>query len=221
LLYRYGQCEDIRPVTPYQPPPSIHKHQELEEAVAEPGEIEPLVGLLIQEAVTELEGKLCHCLIVRLENRTGDSVEWLRAVRLLPDATGDARVLGRAALVALNSLLRPGLCVRRVEAQLCQLASPKPVQAQLFGRNRASLQKALEMMERRFPGVLKRIVMVDANSYLPEKAFRLEPISMAAGKAKTTVATNKRVSPKVKGKTKLKARTKASAPQTPSFLAPL
>ena len=32
-------------------------------------------------------------------------------------------------------------------------------------------------LEERFPGALRRIVMLDRNAYLPERAYRFEPIS--------------------------------------------
>jgi nucleotidyltransferase/DNA polymerase involved in DNA repair len=187
-LYHYAQADDVRPVATYKLPPTIRMHYAFEQAVREPGEIELVLHHLIEQACQELNHRTAGSLAVGLETPQG----WLYGRRLLRDGITTTQALETAAFLALEAVLRRAKAVSGVELQLGALTALQPVQEQLFEPSRPPIDKALHAVEHRHPGMMRRIVIVERNAYLPEWAHRLEPIVLASEKVATRSSAPKR-----------------------------
>lgn len=174
LLYRYAQANDTRAVATYRIPPIVEMHFAFEEAAHEPGELEPVLKLLMGQACEQLNGCVAQSVTVGIHTSDGP----LRRHRLLRDATASTYTLLRAAKETLYGLLRPALTVQRLDVTLGHLAQPQAVQGQLFGSSRPAVRTALQAVEHRFPGAIQRYRIVDPQAYLPEEFARLEAIDL-------------------------------------------
>jgi protein ImuB len=173
-LYRYAQASDVRPVASYQPPSVIRAHFTFEQSVREPGEIEPVLKYLLEEAHGQLERRVPGSLAVGLETPQGR----LQGRRLLREEAVTLHALHTAAALALEAVLPQAKAVSGVELQLDALTELRPAQGDLFEPSRPPVEAAVGAMEHRYPGMLRRIVLLDKNAYLPEEAFRLEPVAL-------------------------------------------
>jgi nucleotidyltransferase/DNA polymerase involved in DNA repair len=175
LLFRYAQSSDFRTVPFYRQPPTASATFIFEQAIREPWEWEGVLTLLVSECLAALKGQAAQCLSMALD--TGDAIQ--RASHLLHAATTVPRTFLETAHRLMIGRFR-GVAFYGVTLQLRDLQSVAPVQGSLFddGRQaRDKAQKAIRAMQRRFPGALQRVVMLDKKAYLPERAFRLEPIT--------------------------------------------
>jgi hypothetical protein len=208
-LHRYAQCWDMRRVPQYQIPPSVQAHYEWDEPVCEPCEIEPVVEHVLQQTCDQLQGRVARSVTVAAHTTGG----WKRGCRLLREGTASWQLLRLATQRALESAWRPGVAVRGVEVRLDGLALPQAVQGHLFGAVRPGQQAAVQAMRERFPGALLRAVIINANAYLPEEAFRLEPIS-----DERIIATGKsaKLRPVRSPRRRKEGRPKQSSPKRPA-----
>ncbi len=179
-LWRYAQASDTRPVAAYVLPSIITTRYAFEQPVREPCEIEPVLDHLMNQAHSQLNGRVAAAVSVGVETTAG----WTRGGRLLREPTAVWQTLRRAAQHALEAALRPGMAVSALEVRLGSLAQPRAVQGHLFDFSRPVPTQAVQAVERRFPGWLCHIVTTDPNSYLPEAGWRFEPIQLPpTGKA--------------------------------------
>ena len=194
LLFRYAQADDKRPVSFYREPPVSSATFTFEQAVREPCEWESVLCLLIEQCLTKLQdGPLGHS-GQGAQNITivVDSISGVRrASRLLHSLTNDRRVFLELAQRMMREEL-VGVSFMQLSVQLRELQALPVEQGSLFGARRASPRVAIQAMQERFPGVLQRIVMLDKNAYLPETAFRFEPMTMDDGSAKKTIHSKRR-----------------------------
>jgi hypothetical protein len=185
ILYRYAQAKDVRPIGWYAPPPTVQAHFVWDEAVREPAEIEPVLELLLQQAVAQLRERSTQEITIKAEG-----VEGFRADhRLLREPLTDIKALRMAAQQVLQGALHSatgvtGVPIQRLDIELGGLAQPRPLQGRLFGVERPSVQAALRAVERRFPGAVRRLIFQDAHAYLPERFARLEPVVVESIDAK-------------------------------------
>ena len=198
-LFRYAQASDLRPIASYLPPPCITVKFDFEEAAQEPYEIEPVLDLLVEEALTQLDGRICHSITVSLEagadSQLQSAQQPLCQQRLLKEPTADPRLLREATYFGLHGLLRAGITVSAIEVRLGGLAQPQAVQRALFTASRPPVEAAIRAVEHRFPMMLRRIMTLDRHAYLPEEGFRLEPLCAAVDQMranKPAPATRKR-----------------------------
>jgi len=170
LLHPSGE---ERPVLPFQPPPTITSSVELEPPCREPGELLPALEHVVREAACSLDTVYARRVAVRI--RCGD--EEHMAVRILPEAVRSEHVLGRASRALLMDLLGEEREVDNLCVELGGLGPASVAQAHLFER-RPSMHLALRGVNRRFPGAIKRVVIVQA--LFPEQSVRLEPFVESA-----------------------------------------
>lgn len=177
----------------YRLPESIEAHYEWDEPALEPCQVEPVLDHLLEQACAQLQGRVAGSVTVVAQTPTG----WKRGRRLLRDATSSLHLLRLAAQRALEGAWRPGQAARVVEVRLSELAQPQAIQGRLFGPTRPNVQTAIQAMQQRFPGALMRAVLVDQNAYLPEEAFRFEPVSdkVSAVSHKSTKANSMKAKP--------------------------
>lgn len=179
LLYRYAQAEDRRPVGFHRQPPVINAAFTFETPVRELYEWQPVLQLLIEQSHAALLGTAFQeqgAQTISIQVSTGNSTH--RGHHLLPFLTRDRRPLYEGAERLLIGLLNRGEPMIKLTVQLGSLRSLPPVQTCLFGRERPSISVAVRALEERFPGALRRIVMLDKNAYLPEVGFRLDPVTL-------------------------------------------
>lgn len=156
------------PVPLYQPPPTITASVDLEPPCMEPADLLPAVDHLIAEAACSLETVHARRLTVRAEGPTGP----MASTRLLPEATRSAPTLTRAARALLLDVLRRPAPLDRLSVELGGLAPAELEQGALFERRRP-VYMAVRGVHRRFPGAIKRAIIVSA--LFPEDAARYEP----------------------------------------------
>lgn len=214
LLFRYAQAGDQRPVGFYRQPPLIQAAFTFDEPVREPYEWEPVLDLLIEQVLAALRDQGAQTVGLSVETPHGVR----RGHRLLHEALTGKRVLQETARRLLVELLGMGQPMRRLVLQLGALHPLTPQQGRLFGRQRPPASVAIRALEDRFPGALRRIVMLDKNAYLPETAFRLEPVTAGNPEKQTAPrriaprpATSRRPLPKQK-------TPQSTAPSTPTTL---
>jgi hypothetical protein len=140
--------------------------------VREPREIEPVLRLLVEQAWQQLERRSPGSLAIGLETPKG----WLHGRRLLKEDVTTERTLEGAACLALEAVLPRAQAVSAVELQLGALTTPQAVQSELFEPARPPVEKALRAVEHRYPGLMRRVVLLDRYAYLPEDAYRFEPL---------------------------------------------
>lgn len=155
-LYGLLHPEEEPPVPLFRPPPSVTASYDFDQPCSEPGEILPVLDVLVEQAVRDLGGYRCRRVKIRLDDRQRPAP--LLAYRVLPEPVGDARRLFRAVQTLLGTLLVPGLEVRSATLELGSLTPARPEQAGLFAE-RPSLLKAVRAIHRRFPGALRRAVL--------------------------------------------------------------
>ncbi len=193
ILNRCGGADDVRPVTLWQPPPSVAARFVWEEPVSEPGEIEPVLEMLLSQALAGLGDQATATVALGLSAKTGT----LWHHKLLHQPTRDPRPLGMALRSLLGLLLPPEKTTfEAVELRLGCLRSGG-VQGSLFEARRPPVEVAIRAVEARFPARLCRIVMVDRAAYLPETAFRLEPAAGFSQPPKPSPSKPKRRLPRV------------------------
>jgi nucleotidyltransferase/DNA polymerase involved in DNA repair len=181
LLYRYAHAADQRPVTFYRQPPTVTATFSFDMPARQPYEWEPVLGFMIEQAVTGLKERGAQT--VSLSITTPQGIR--RGHRLLPVLTTEKRPLYEAARRLVRQLMAPGanepnskvMPLQGLTLQLGALHALPPLQESMFGRKRPPLQVAVRAVDERFPGALQRIVLLDKNAYLPETAFRLEPVT--------------------------------------------
>lgn len=157
------------PVPLYQPPPAITESYSFDWPATEPREIEPVLRHLIERAVGRLGHY--HCGLLTLERESADSQAHI-VRKLLKKPTAGLAKIWTAARKILPALL-DGNYLTQLNFQLGALTVAQPVQLELLNR-RKELDEALRPVLRRFPKSLLRVIITDADAYLPEEGFRTE-----------------------------------------------
>ena len=176
-LHALGRADDRRPVSLFVPPPSVHAEHSAVTRLVEPGEWEPLVDALLLQCMTRLENRDVQ--MVRVSMSAGAKQRAVR--RLSHEPTSDLRGLTMLARMATRDVAP--YFPEGVDGVVVTLEGLVPAirrQALLWGEERATLNRALEALEKRVPGASLRVVGLDADAYLPEEAFQLLPIAAAS-----------------------------------------
>lgn len=177
LLYRYAQASDVRPVGFFRSPPTASAAFTFETPVREPYQWQAVLDLLVEQALSDLNGRGAQTLTLQIATPRGLQ----RRHRLLHDLTAEKRVFYEAAhwllIDHLREAPRGAESFFQLRVTLAGLTALPAVQGSLFGRERPPVQVAVRAMQERFPGALRQIVMLDRCAYLPETAFRFDPIT--------------------------------------------
>lgn len=157
-----------RPVGRFTPPPAVTVRLELDAGAGELHELLPATAHLAERLATALGERLAGRLHLVLGPPEAPAAT---AVRLLPRPTHAPRALLQAAKTLLHEALRPGLDVADVALQAAGLVPPPRRQLDLFAR-RSAIAEAVERVERRYPGALRRVVQTP-HALFEEDAFTL------------------------------------------------
>lgn len=159
------------PVPAFAPPPTLRSRADLDDAVREPGDVGPLVEGLAREVAGVLGPLRCRRLTVRL-GAVGEAAPRV-AARVLPESSADPGRLSRAACAMALEMLGADVWVESATVELAGLTAGVAEQGALF-RARPSARMAVRGVHRRFPGAIRRaLVVTDANFH--EDAVRYEP----------------------------------------------
>lgn len=163
------------PVAAFRPPPALVASADLEVPAREPADLLPVLDHLVAEATGALGALHSRRITVRLTDRAQGSDRL--ASRVLPEATQSARRIGQTARALLLPLLSAETEAESVAVELGGLGRASLSQASLFGE-RPSVYLAVRGVHRRFPGAVKRAVVV-LHALFEEDAVRFEPFPEA------------------------------------------
>jgi hypothetical protein len=171
-LFRLLHPEGEEPAVPmFQPPPSVSATFDYDMAVSEPGELLPVLDLLVEQAIDQLRGLRAQLLTLRLHGEGEDGVRLMRRVLKAPTARGaHLRVIARRILDEMLD----GEAIDAITLELGGLVQPEASQGGLFA-DRPAVYDSVRALHQRFPGRVFRAIIVDAEAYLPENGVRLEP----------------------------------------------
>ena len=163
---------DDAPVPAYVPPPSIERSRRFEHEQLEPGPLRAALDECLEEAAEALDGRVTGRMTLRLVGRTGPP---RGAARLLREPKRTAESLQSLARTLLDDMLDGERSVVELAVELAALGSPETRQAHLFAE-RPHVRRAIEAVQRRYPGALQRAV-TNAAAILDEDQLRFEPVT--------------------------------------------
>jgi hypothetical protein len=157
------------PIGLYQPPPTLTAEVDFETPCRQPGDLLPALDPLADELARELRRVVARRVTVRVEGPRGPA---RCATRVLFEAVDEPRRLRAIARPLLLDLLEEELEVDRLCIELGALRPATLAQGALF-RERPSPYVAARGVHRRFPGAIRRAVIVYAQ--FPEERVQFEP----------------------------------------------
>lgn len=163
--------ENDRPVAAYVPPPSIEAHHAFEHDQTEPGAVEAALASLLDTAAEQLDGRTTRRLAVHLQDRDAPRRIAARTLRE-PRHGGD---LATIADTLLHTIVHDGMHVSAVGIRLSALATPTGRQGRLF-HQRPGVRKAVEAVEQRYPGAVRRAV-TQAAAIFDEDRYDFVPVA--------------------------------------------
>jgi hypothetical protein len=165
--------EEEPPVPEFIAPPSVSVSYDFEYPAIEPGEIHPVLDLLIAQAIEKLAGRRARMMTIRLAVRGRDGgLRMLR--RLLKEPVSGRLPLRVVAETLLRPLLGDAVEIDRIAVELGALVEPRVEQGGLFAE-RPAVFDAVRTIHHRFPGTLVRAVVDDPDPVRPEEGIRYEP----------------------------------------------
>jgi protein ImuB len=159
------------PVGLFQPPPTLTAEVEFDEPCRQPGELLPALDPLAEELTRELQRVAARRVTVRVEPVAGEPRS---ATRILFEAASDPRRIRAAARPLLMDLLGADVEVGRLSLELGALRPAVATQGGLF-QERPSVYMAARGVHRRFPGAVRRAVVVYAQ--FPEDRVQFQPFA--------------------------------------------
>jgi len=168
-LYNLLHPAPESPIPMYQPLPTLTAEVDFDLPCREPGELMPALEPLAEEVARELRQVAARRVSVVVEVRGGLP---RRATRILFEAATEPRRVLSAARPLLMEVLDGGAEVERLAIELGALRPVTAGQGALF-RERPSAYMAARGVHRRFPGAIKRAVVVYAQ--FPEDRVQFEP----------------------------------------------
>jgi len=169
-LYRLLSAGDDPSVAAYTPPPTLEETHRFELPESEPGPLKAAIDELIENALEALDGRAAQRLTLRLQCRERGAEVTARTLR---EPQSSEHALCTTAHTLLDDLLQPDHQVDELTVELGALQQPAGEQGHLFFR-RPAVRKAVEAVHERYPGVLKRAVLV-SDAVFPEDRVRYEP----------------------------------------------
>jgi hypothetical protein len=145
-----------------------------EQAVREPGALEPVLQSLIRAARGRLRDQYCQRIEVKLTRPSGTVHVTSRVLRGL---TQDEGVLQQQATILLRQLLHADRSVGELTLVLGSLGRPAAEQGSLFAQ-RPKIQSAIEAVQRRYPRALLRAQTKPA-AVFEEERYWFQPIESA------------------------------------------
>lgn len=169
LLHPSAESERI-PL--YSPPATITESFDLDGAPLEWLPINHLIEKLSRRAVKRLGSRLCRRITLQLNK--GAAREHDIRQRILKKPTASLGEITRAASMLLEQLLGDASEADELTLSLSGLSNRRYRQTTLFFE-RAPLVDAVSNLEERFPGAIRRAIVVNPDAPFPEDAVRYEP----------------------------------------------
>jgi len=155
----------------YSPPPSVVALGRFDDPEREPAALLPVMAMMVEEAWTELAGRHATTIEVQMLDRADNVI--VRSSRILAGKVQwSSTFLMTAARTLLQDLLDTDRWCSGLRLKLMGLLQPPAMQATMF-RPRPCIDDVIPLVLRRYPHGLRRIVRVDADAYLPERAALL------------------------------------------------
>jgi hypothetical protein len=179
-LYQLLHPQETEPPQPDQripmmrPLPCVSESHMFEQAVREPGALEPVLQSLIRAARGRLRDQYCQRIEVKLTRPSGTVHVTSRVLRGL---TQDEGVLQQQATILLRQLLHADRSVGELTLVLGSLGRPTAEQGSLFAQ-RPKIQSAIEAVQRRYPRALLRAQTKPA-AVFEEERYWFQPIESA------------------------------------------
>ncbi len=159
------------PVPRYREPEEILERIEFEVPVVEPWEFEGALVEIVSRAARHLGTKVVWVVAVSVFTPLGCSTRR----RVLGAGSQDPGTLCRVARLTLADAHVGGVEIQALEVRLGQLSLPPARQGDLFGSfSRPDVQDAIELVDRRFAGSIKRVVL-KAGTF-PEDSYDFIPV---------------------------------------------
>ena len=171
LLHPNSRSEHV---TLYTPPATIDESFDLDGAPLEWLPTTHLLKQLSMRASRRLGHRLCRRVTVQIatSRRNGISV----AQRILKKPSANSGEIFRAASLLLEHLLQTTKEADEITLSLGGLRSAHHHQASLFSE-RPPLAQAVKNLDERFPGAIRRAVVVNPNAPFPEDVVQYAPFS--------------------------------------------
>lgn len=164
-----ARIQNTDTVAVYRQPEIISHTIHLESPSREPMYLKPILNVVLEHVHRQLDKKLCSALeVVTHDRKTGALI---RANRILKKPSNDYRYLHTVSTTLLDQVIGPQLYCQALTLNLRGIHLPIPEQLSLFSHT-ADIQAIVELIQHRYPDVMKMITVVDADAYLPEKAYR-------------------------------------------------
>ena len=156
-----------KPVPLYRPSPAITTCYDFEDPVSEPGDLLPALEYLVERSGNRLGEQRCQRIKIDLQCAAPANNRF--SCRILPEPLHAPHRIMHTARTLLFDILKPSMQVEVLTLELSALRRPGVEQGSLFAR-RPALNRAVESVHRRFPGVVKRAVLHDDAIFPEEKA---------------------------------------------------
>lgn len=157
----------------YVPPATITETFAFDSAPSDLPSLASLLDAMVRRAVVRLGRFSCNCIMLRLQ--PVESADGCRlAQRVFKNPTADPHVITRAAGYLLKGALADPFELSSVSLSLAGLENPSHAQGALFFE-RQPLRAAIERLDQRFPGAIRRALLVCPGAPFPEDSVRLIP----------------------------------------------
>jgi len=162
-------------VPAYAPPAAITETFVCDFAARDFLALASLLDAMVFRAVLRLGRFSCGRIMLRLQPEDAETAPRL-VQRVFKTPTADQGVIGRAAAYLLEAALTSPFEISSVGLTLAGLENPTPAQATLFFE-RPPLHTAIERLNQRFPGAIRRALVVRPDAPFPEDSIRFVPFS--------------------------------------------
>lgn len=162
-------------VPAYVPPVVITETFPFDYAVRDRLAINSVLDAVVRHATLRLGRFSCSRITLGLQ--PADSKTDIRlAHRMLKNPTAELDIIRRAAGYLLERMLANPFEVSSLELKLAGLENPSATQAALFFE-RPPLRDAIDRLDQRFPGAIRRALVVRPDAPFPEDSVRFIPFS--------------------------------------------
>jgi hypothetical protein len=161
-------------VATYYPPAEVTETFALDFSTCDFVQLSSLVDWMARRVALRLGRLCCSRLALRLQSENTGCVQGLSQQRALKTPTADPGVISRATQYLLRCALESPVDIVSVDLTLSGIQNPQHAQGTLFF-DRPPLRAAIERLDERFPGALKRARLVHPDAPFPEDAVRFDP----------------------------------------------
>lgn len=166
---------DAAHVPAYAPPATITEIFHFDSGSRDSAQLSRVVDWMVGRAALRLGRSSCTRIALWVQPVERERVPTF-SQRALKGPTSDPGIIGRAAARLLQNVLRFPIEVASIELALGGLESRRHAQASLFFE-RPPLDTAIERLDERFPGALRRALIMRPDAPFPEDGIRFVAFS--------------------------------------------